>query len=244
MSDENKNNPWGGEKDNNVIDLRKKQKEREDLEKKLEKELRKQNEPPIINLPPLTKYMLLVFASIFITTEFIVPTAYQEWAFMNLGFVPGRFTGNFPFNFLQFITPITHMMLHGSWLHLIMNSVMLLAFGSGIEKWLGSKNMLIIFVLSGLFGMGTHFVIYSSSIYPVVGASGGLSGLFAAALIMLQRQNMGMNGRYGIWPFIFLWIGISVIFGMMGGPDGSTIAWAAHIGGFLGGFLALKLLKI
>ena len=107
--------------------------------------------------------------------------------------------------------------------------------------------MLIFFVLCGLCGAALHFALNPFSVYPVVGASGGLSGFFAAALVMINRGRTGASigsGRYGMWPFILLWIGISVLFGMMGSPDGGAIAWAAHVGGFLGGFAVLKLMRL
>lgn len=199
---------------------------------------------PLINLPPYTKYLLALIIGIEVVVMLLLTERQTHWVFIHLGFIPGRFTGAALFEPLALLTPFTHMFLHGSWLHLAMNSIMLLAFGSGVERWLGGKKMLALFIICGLFGVATHFILNYGSIYPVIGASGGLSGLFAAAIIMINRQNAGMTGKYGMWPFILLWIGISVLFGFMGSPDGSQIAWAAHVGGFLGGFAVLKLMKI
>ncbi len=199
---------------------------------------------PLINLPPITKYFLGVMVIIHLGVTFLLNETQTNWLFIHLGFIPGRLTGTALFEPLIFITPLTHMFLHGSWLHIAMNGIMLLAFGSGIEKWLGGKNMLILFFISGLFGIATHFALNFHSIFPVVGASGGLSGLFAAALIMINKQQKNQGGpTHKIWPFVLLWIGISVIFGFIGSPDGGQIAWAAHVGGFLGGFAAMKFLK-
>lgn len=78
----------------------------------------------------------------------------------------------------------------------------------------------------------------------MIGASGGISGLFAAAIVMMNKSGQEMGGKVGILPFALLWIGLSIGFGMLGGPDGSLIAWAAHVGGFLGGFIALKLMRV
>lgn len=195
---------------------------------------------PIINLPPYTKYFLALIIGVFLLTNYALSNEHLNWVFIHLGFIPARFTGGLAFEPLALVTPFTHMFIHGGWLHLAMNSIMLLAFGSGIEKWMGGKKMLILFLISGLFGVATHFALNYASIYPVVGASGGLSGLFAAALLMINKQQGGVQK---IWPFVLLWIGISVLFGFMGSPDGGQIAWAAHVGGFLGGFVAMKLIK-
>lgn len=199
---------------------------------------------PLINLPPYTKYMLGLLISIHLIIVFILNDTQANWIFTRLGLTPGSFTGNAAFEPIMLLSPVTHMLLHGSWLHITMNAVMLLAFGSGVERWIGGRKMLLFFVLCGLCGVITHFALNHTSGFPVIGASGGLSGLFALALTMMNRQNIGMSGKYGIWPFIILWVGISVLFGFMGSPDGGQIAWAAHVGGFLGGFAVIKLMRI
>ena len=74
---------------------------------------------------------------------------------------------------------------------------------------------------------------------PIIGASGGISGIFAAVILLMKRNRMGFEGRFGLWPFIILWIVIAGVFGALGSPDGGNVAWAAHIGGFFAGFLLL-----
>ncbi len=201
---------------------------------------------PIINLPQYTKYLLSVIIAVHLGIKFLLNADQVNWVFLNLGFIPGRFTDLSLFEPVTLLSPITHMFIHGGWLHIAMNSIMLLAFGAGVEKWVGGKKMIQLFLLCGFFGLLTHFVLNFNSLQPVVGASGSLSGLFAVALVMLNRQSHGMmmRGKYGFLPLIALWVGISILFGLMGSPDGGEIAWAAHVGGFLGGFVALRLLKI
>lgn len=199
---------------------------------------------PLINVPPYTKYLLGLLVAIHLIITFALSEEQAYWVYTHLGFIPGRFTGSAFFEPLALITPLTHLFLHGSWLHIAMNSVMLLAFGSGIEKWIGGKKMLVIFFVCGLCGMLAHLALNFNSVQPIIGASGGLSGLFAAALIMLNRQHNMVKGKYGFWPLIGLWVGISIIFGFIGSPDGGEIAWAAHVGGFLGGFALVKWMKI
>ena len=203
-----------------------------------------QENEPLINLPPFTKYLLTAIIGIHIIITFLLDDAQTHWVYIHLGFIPGRFTGAALFEPLALLTPFTHMVIHGSWLHIAMNGIMLLAFGAGVEKWIGGKKMIAFFVLSGLFGLAAHFALNFSSYQPVIGASGGLSGLFAAALVMLNRRQAGMTGKYGFWPLIALWVGISILFGIMGSPHGGDIAWAAHVGGFLGGFILLKWMKL
>lgn len=209
---------------------------------KLEKKLTGAAEP-MINMPPVTKYLIGLILGIHIILSVVVSPETADSIISQFGFVPERFqAGNV--NLYTLLSPLTHMFLHGGWMHVAMNTLMLAAFGSGIERWIGSKRMLVLFLISGLFGAAAHFVLNTGSAYPMIGASGGLSGLFAGALIMLSRGQREMGGRFGILPFALIWIGLSIGFGMLGGPDGSLIAWAAHVGGFLGGFVVLKAMRV
>ncbi len=209
---------------------------------KIEKKLLSEAEP-LINMPPLTKWLLFLIIGIHFVTTVILSPEQRDTVISTLGFVPERLRSGSIDPFAIF-SSVTHIFLHGGWMHVIMNAFMLAAFGSGVEKWLGSQRMLILFLASAFFGVAVHYLLNTHSPYPMIGASGGLSGLFAAAIVMINRGQREMGGRIGILPFALLWIGLSIGFGMLGGPDGSIIAWAAHVGGFLGGFIVLKLMKV
>ncbi len=198
---------------------------------------------PMINMPPFTKYALGILIGLYFLTAVLLPTSISDWLYYNFGFIPEKFQSG-TFDLFSLTSPITHMVLHGSWVHVIMNAFMLAAFGSGVERWLGAKKTIYVFIFSGLAGAALHFLLNTGSPYPMIGASGGISGLFAAAIVMMNRGGPEMGGKFGILPFALLWIGLSIGFGMLGGPDGSMIAWAAHVGGFLGGFAILKIMKI
>lgn len=244
----NKGDGYGPDADDNNIVMLPTLAEREAMRREKERADKaaqpQQPSQPLINLPFLTKIMMGMFIAIHVIVTYVLPSSAVEWTYIHLGFIPARFTGALAFEPLALVTPLTHMFIHGSWLHLLMNTIMMAAFGSGIERWIGTKKMGIFFILSGLCGVAFHFLLNMNSPYPVIGASGALSGLFAAAIIMLNRGRGEMGGRFGILPFIILWIGITVGFGMMGSPDGHDIAWAAHLGGFLGGFVVMKLMRI
>lgn len=200
------------------------------------------NSAPLLKLPPVTKFMLLSFLGIHLATDVLMNHTQQFWVFAHFGFVPAYYSGQLPFSWPALAGPLTFTFLHGGWTHIILNGLMMMAFGAGVEKWMGGKRFLAFFMLCNLFAALAQFVFAPGSTAPVIGASGGLSGLFAAVLVMMQMQGaIGQSGRYGILPFVVLWIIISVMFGMIGAPGGGgTVAWAAHIGGFLAGFLWLK----
>lgn len=196
---------------------------------------------PMINLPESIKYLLGALIVIHVVLAFLPDL--QIWVVENLGFTPGQWTGRETFTLYTPLTLLTHMFLHGSWMHLGMNAVMLAAFGTGIEKWLGARRMVIFLCASGLCGVGFHFILNPFSTGSVIGISGALSGFFAAILIMMKRGFLG-GGQQRILPFAILWIVISVAFGIFGSPGLGNIAWAAHVGGFLGGFAVLKLMRV
>lgn len=216
-------------------------KEREKM--RLKKSQNQEAHVPVFNIPPFTKYLLGLILGIYFVMGVILPDDIVEWMLSHFGFIPEQFHAN-SLNVFLLVSPLTYMLLHGSWMHVIMNAFMLAAFGSGVERWLGFKRTLAVFLISGLCGAALHYILNTGSPYPMIGASGGISGLFAAAIVMMNKSGQEMGGRVGILPFALLWIGLSIGFGMIGGPDGSLIAWAAHVGGFLGGFLALKLMRV
>lgn len=197
--------------------------------------------PPMLNIPPATKYLAGILLGIYavITLAGLICGAVPSIATIAGGFIPASWSGAAPFMIWTPITPLTSILLHGSWMHVGINTLMLVAMGSGIEKWMGVKRYLLLFFGSGLIALLTHFAFEPFSDTPIVGASGGISGIFAAILMGMK----GRDGNYsGILPMALAWIGISVLFGLMGSPDGSSVAWIAHIGGFIGGLGMTKLM--
>lgn len=209
---------------------------------KMEKHLSAKETAPLLNIPPVTASLLALIIAIHVIVTFALTSDQAYFLVSNFGFVPEKFSSG-PFDPYMAVSPITHMFLHGGWMHLAMNSLMFLAFGSGIERWLGSRRMLILFFVSGIFGVVTHYLLNTHSTFPMIGASGGLSGFFAAAIVMINRGQREMGGRLGILPFALLWIGLSIGLGMLGGPGGNMIAWAAHVGGFIGGFIVMRAMR-
>lgn len=195
-----------------------------------------QNNEPAINLPPATKGMILILLGIQAALALLVPPPERQWLFDHFGFRPSWYTVSFP-GWPALAGPLTYTLLHGGWMHAGMNAGMIAAFGSGVEKWMGAARMLILFVLCSLAAALCQLALSPFSDNVVIGASGGISGLFAASVIMLARRGMM---RSGILPFALIWIGVSVLFGLLGAPDGSAIAWAAHIGGFVAGLALVK----
>lgn len=231
-----------GDNDNviRIPSLAERDKMRREAEEQARREYRAANpSEPMINLPPVTKIMLLVLLIPHLIMEFALPYSQEFWVTSHFGFIPAAYTVTFT-GWPAIVGPFTYMFLHASWLHIGMNAAMLVAFGAGLERWMGGKRMFIFFYICSLAAAIFHFMIAPTSPHTMIGASGGISGMFAAVMIMLQSQGRMPMGKYGIWPFAAFWVLISFIFGLTGAPDGSNIAWAAHVGGFLFGLLFIK----
>ena len=204
----------------------------------------KKTHPPMFNIPPATKLlagiMIGIQAVIFILSMTIMPNALSFAAYF-AGFVPSAWTGLLggeghfewwtPFSLIGF------SFLHGGWLHLAFNIVMLVAMGSGLEKAVGIKKYMIVYAVTTFFAVLTHFALYPNSDMPIVGASGGISGIFGAMIVLMNQTRNTIAGetKSTLMPVIIAYLGITIVMGLMGAPDGSSIAWIAHIGGFLAG---------
>lgn len=197
---------------------------------------------PFINLPPATATMIGLFWLVHIGVLFLTTPPVHYEILLHWGFVPARYSET-PFTLSALTGLIGYNFLHGSWAHLIINSLMMAAFGKAVESRFGAGYMLMVFFLSSLLAAGAHFALSPTSPDPVIGASGGISGLFAIALLMLYRANGQLTLRR-LGGLIGIFILISVAFGWLGPPGGGDekIAWAAHIGGFVAG-ITLYFLK-
>lgn len=199
---------------------------------------------PILNLPPVTQRLCLALILIHTALQ-LIPMQIAELILTIGGFVPASYTGSAPFDLGAVISPVAHLFLHGGWMHIGMNVAMLMAFGTAIEKIAGARALLGIFFISGLVGALAHFVVFPSSEIPLIGASGAISGLFGAALLIMQRKGYMDGGLQRLWPIVVIWVGTSVFFGFFGMPGVTQpLAWTSHVGGFLAGlFIARQMQK-
>jgi membrane associated rhomboid family serine protease len=144
---------------------------------------------------------------------------------------------------------ISYMGLHGSWTHLVINCLWLLAFGPIVARRYGSVLFLLFFAVCGLAGAFAYLAFNWASPVPVVGASGAISGLMAAGLRMLPGQTpWAVSDETPLAPllsrqilvFTVLWAAINLLTGVTGlgmGGENGLVAWQAHLGGFAAGLL-------
>jgi membrane associated rhomboid family serine protease len=161
----------------------------------------------------------------------------QQDAVVNtLGFDPA--TLRQPVTAIGLLSLVTYQFLHGGWEHLGFNMITLLAFGSGVERALGTLRYLLLYEVAGIAGALLQGVLAQNDNGGVmIGASASISGLFGAFLSLSNLQTSG-RGVMGIVPMALLWIGMLALTGILGvGAQGMPVAWIAHIGGFLAGLL-------
>lgn len=216
------------DKDNNIIDLNGFRKRTNEKRPQIDNG----NHEPIINLPTVTKILIgiIVLAKI---SEIFMPSDMLAYLMFNLSFIPQTYMNGDKSLIFLILSPVTYTLIHGNWGHIAINSLMLAAFGSGVEKAIGAKKMIIAIIICAALGALLHFIFYFSSVNPVIGASGAISGLFALAIIYMRHFSV----QIPVIPVALIWIGISVVFGLLGSTDGHSVAWLVHIGGFIGGFV-------
>jgi len=138
------------------------------------------------------------------------------------------------------------LFMHGSWLHLLGNMLFLWIFGNNIEDRLGRIKFVFFYLLCGVGASLTHVLFNLDSLVPVIGASGAVSGVMGAYLALFPTARV----RTLVFVFIFIttmdipaavFLVIWFAFQFLSAGGGSSIAWLAHVGGFILGFLLVKL---
>ncbi|NEU11383.1 rhomboid family intramembrane serine protease [Methylobacterium sp. BTF04] len=159
----------------------------------------------------------------------------------------------------------SYALLHGSWMHVIFNTVWLAAFGSPVARRCGALRYGIIALVGAVAGGGLHVLIDPLSTAPLIGASAGVSALMAAAARFVFQPPPAFTGgqpwhlpprqRLQTIPelmrnrtvvvFLAIWLVTNFLFGVIAlplGAEATSVAWDAHLGGFIAGFFLLPLI--
>jgi membrane associated rhomboid family serine protease len=143
------------------------------------------------------------------------------------------------------------MFLHAGWLHLLSNMLFLWIFGDNVEDSLGHLPYLFFYLLAGIAAMAVQTAFSIDSLVPTVGASGAIAGVMGAYLILHPKALVQVIVvPLFFFPFLVpaalligFWFVMQVLGGLadLGATTGSSIAWWAHIGGFLAGIVLVYL---
>jgi membrane associated rhomboid family serine protease len=142
-------------------------------------------------------------------------------------------------------TLLTSMFLHGGWMHLIGNMVFLWVFGDNVEDAFGHIPYLVFYLICGLAASFAQVLLSPNSSLPGVGASGAISGVMAAYLIMFAGNRVRVFAFYSVMSVpAFVMIGLWIVTQFFNGvasfaqtQQTGGVAYGAHIGGFIAGLL-------
>ncbi|NOK00163.1 MULTISPECIES: rhomboid family intramembrane serine protease [Myxococcus] len=229
---------------------------------------------PTLRTPVVTYLLLGTIGFVWVFIQGAGLDAYRLAASVcNLGMVPGELTGkaalgllvplgdglacvvdNEPINLL---TPITSMFLHGGWGHLLGNCLFFWVFGNNVEDSMGRLRFVVFYLLCGLAAAAAHLLVDPGSPVPTVGASGAISGVMGAYLLLYPRVRVNMLFIIVIfirvfpvpaWAVLLWWFGVQLFSGLPQLNTVSTdasggVAFWAHIGGFVAGMALIKLFQ-
>ncbi len=164
-----------------------------------------------------------------------------------LGLVPATLTGvAAPGPVPPLLTVLSSMFLHGGWMHLAGNMLYLWIFGNNVEDAMGHGRFLAFYLLCGAIAALAQIVSDPGSTLPMIGASGAISGVLGAYLLLYSHARvlvlvpLGLLTRVIRLPALFVlgfWIVFQLLSAALASPEGGGIAWLAHIGGFVAGMV-------
>jgi membrane associated rhomboid family serine protease len=193
---------------------------------------------------PLVTYALIVLNVLFFFVELNGGEAFiMQWAF-----VPSRFLAN-PVG--DFLTLFTSMFMHAGPVHLVGNMLYLWIFGDNVEDRFGHIQFVIFYLLCGLAATFAQMAFSMGSNVPNLGASGAVAGVLGAYIVMFPQQQVKvLIGRVvtpvsaiiviGLWIVLQFFSGIGSIANT---ADTGGVAYMAHIGGFIAGFVLTFFLR-
>ena len=224
---------------------------------------------PLLTLPGvLTGYILLLAI---IHLRVLLPPDLERWTVYAFGFIPKRYdptllAAAFPGGEgAKFWTFVTYSLLHDNLSHIGFNVLWLLPFGSALARRFGAVRFLVFMAVTAVAGALAHLVSHEHDLTPMIGASASVSGTMAAAIRFAFARGGFLSFSRGdadaaakvpaqsLWQalrdrrvlgFLAVWFGVNIIVGIGSiaiGMEGVSIAWQAHIGGFLAGLLLFSL---
>ena len=201
------------------------------------------------SLPVVNYVLIAINIFVFVYEISLSPEALESLIF-TWGLVPARYP-----DLLSLATApplITSMFLHGGIAHVGGNLLYLFIFGDNVEDWLGHGRYIVFYLVCGLAAAFGQYMVDTSAAVPMVGASGAISGILGAYLVLYPKARLVTLW----WLFIFvrfielpavLYLGVWFLMqlgsGLISTPGASQggVAFWAHIGGFVGGVLMIRI---
>ena len=221
---------------------------------------------PTLGTPVVTLLLIGVNVAAWILVQGMGSDPALARSVCELGLVPAEFLGRvMPGTHVQlsptqscvlgvehhWYTPLTSMFLHGGWFHLIGNMWFFWLFGNNVEDSMGHFRFLAFYLLCGLTAAATQTFVNPSSVVPMVGASGAISGVMGAYVVLYPRVRVHMLvvlfvfiTRIAVPAYVMLgyWFLLQLLGGAAAAGEGGVAFWA-HVGGFLAGALLIQAFK-
>lgn len=150
-------------------------------------------------------------------------------------------------------TLFTSMFLHGGWMHMIGNMLYLWIFGNNIEDAMGHVRFIVFYIICGVAAALAHALPDPSSEIPMVGASGAISGVLGAYLLLYPHAKVLVLVPLGFYittirlpagAVLAFWFVLQLVNSFItAGQQGGGVAWGAHIGGFVTGMALIPFFK-
>jgi membrane associated rhomboid family serine protease len=176
----------------------------------------------------------------------IVPAllGFNDAAAMALGFIPARFSGALLLApaLPAFLTPLSATLVHAGLLHLAMNMLILVWCGTQVERVLGARALVFLYIVSAYTAAVLQWAVTPHAQVPMVGASGAISGILGAFALSFGQQkrivrSQSLNRTLNALWLLAAWIVLQLMTGFLAGTQGVLVATPAHVGGFLSGLL-------
>ncbi len=193
---------------------------------------------------PVVTYSLIALNILFFVVELLSGEAFIiRWSF-----IPSRFLSN-PTG--DFLTLFSSMFMHAGWVHLIGNMLYLWIFGDNVEDRFGHIKFTIFYLLCGLLATFSQLVFNTGSNLPNLGASGAIAGVLGAYILLFPRGQIRVLQGQGVIKVsalivIGLWFVLQFFSGIASIADTAQtggVAFFAHIGGFVAGFVLTLFLR-
>tara|TARA_Y100001933_G_scaffold237733_3_gene260902 strand:+ start:12460 stop:13155 length:696 start_codon:yes stop_codon:yes gene_type:complete len=211
---------------------------------------------PSATPPVVTVGVLTAVAAVFLW-QWSLPPAGFETAVYALGLIPGVLFGLHALPAELAIVPaevtvLTSMFLHGGWMHLIGNMLFLWVFGDNVEDAMGHGRFAVFYVTCGIAAAFAQVLPDPHSVVPMIGASGAISGVLGAYLLLFPRARVLVLVPLGFflytvrWPaqlVLLGWFGLQLLSNAFADSGSGGVAFGAHVGGFLAGVTLVGLFK-
>lgn len=201
-------------------------------------------------IKPYVNWTLIAICVGVFIYEFVLPPRQLNDLFFSFGVIPADIV-----QLQNLYTLFTSMFLHGGFWHLAGNMLFLFVFGDNIEDAMGHVSYLLFYLLSGLAAAGLQIALDPTSTIPMIGASGAISGVMGAYLVLFPHGRIRAIVVFGVigqvilvpaWIMIGLWFLLQLFSGFMslgvGGNAGGVAFWA-HVGGFIAGAVLVFLFR-